>query len=255
MKSVEENHSMKHRYPVIFLIIIVLSCTSVLKSATGLNKASLRIEIKNCRQSQIKRYPSLKDSLLVVKNDIPFQKLDGLNSLHTLSDLDTGLYTIHYTSIYGKEEKTSIHITTFKPYNITVWADSLDYTKETYIPIIDQLHDNDFYTIIMASDGCFSAAHDTLTIRKIKDKYRAIWKSNIPKFISHSFNLTPKQIETIRKFELELNYMNNEDDCTTIDTYTINYQATTKTIVDGSCSWRGYYLLREKLLGKNTWKQ
>lgn len=30
MKSIEEIHSMKYRYPVIFLIIIVLSCTAVL---------------------------------------------------------------------------------------------------------------------------------------------------------------------------------------------------------------------------------
>jgi len=246
---------MKHCNILVFLLVALIFSSQGMKSSTGQPYASLRIEIKNCRQSQIKRYPSLKDSLLVVKNDIPFQKLDGLNTLHTLRDLDTGVYTIHYRSVYGNEEKTAIHIIAFKPYNTTVWADSLVYAKETTIPIIDQLRDNDFYTIIMVSDGCFSAAHDTLTIRKIKDKYRAIWKSNIPKFISHSFNLTPKQLETIRKFELELNYMNNEDDCTTIDTYTINYQATTKTIVDGSCSWRGYYLLREKLLGKNTWKQ
>ncbi len=255
MKSIEENHSMKHRYSVIFLIIIVLSCTSVLKSSTGSNKASLKIEMKNCRHSQIKRYPSLKDSLLVLKNDIPFQKLDGLNTLHTLRDLDTGVYTIHYRSVYGKEEKTAIHIIDFTPYHITVWADSLNYAKETTIPIIDQLHGNDFYTIIMASEGCFFAAYDTVNIRKTKDKYLATWKSNIPKLISRSLYLTSKQIESIRKFEMELNYMNNEDNCTTIDTYTINYQAATNTIVDGSCSWRGYYLLREKLLGKNTWKQ
>lgn len=144
---------------------------------------------------------------------------------------------------------------TFTPYNVTVWADSLDYVKETYIPIISQLRDNDFYTIIMASEGCFFAAYDTVNIRKTKDKYLATWKSNIPKLISRSFYLTSKQIESIRKFEMELNYMNNEDNCTTIDTYIINYNTTTKTIVDGSCIWRGYYLLREKLLGKNTWKQ
>lgn len=247
MKSIEENHSMKHRYSVIFLIIIVLSCTAVLKSATGQNMASLRIEITNTRATDFGIPSFLYDSIIVLKNNMPFRTLDGTNAIHTLSPLDTGLYTIHYRSIYKKEESKTIYISTFKSYNTSICADSLDYKKETYIPIIDQLQDKERYTITMQTSGCFNFESDTLTIHKRKGKYYAKWQSDGPTFSSNSSYLTSKQIETIRKFELELNYMNNTYLGTTKDTYTISFREKTHSFVDGSWSWFGFLHLRGKL--------
>lgn len=245
MKSIEEIHSMKYRYSIIFLIIIVLSCTAVLKSSTGLNKASLRIEITNTRASYLGMLPLLYDSIIVLKNNMPFRILDGTKAVHTLSPLDTGLYTIHYRSIYKKEESKTIYISTFKSYNTSICADSLDYKNETYIPIINQLQDKERYTIAMQTSGCFNFESDTLTIHKRKGKYYATWQSDVP--TKHSQYLTPKQIETIRKFELELNYMNNKYRSTTKDTYTISFREKTHTFVDGSLSWFGYFHLRGKI--------
>ncbi|MBK9249957.1 MAG: hypothetical protein IPM69_18090 [Ignavibacteria bacterium] len=146
---------MKYLYSIIGFLIIVLSQAFVMKSSTGQNIASLRIEITNARASYFGVHPFLYDSIIVLKNDMPFRTLDGKKAVHTLSPLDTGRYTIRYKSIYKKEESILIHISTYKPYNITVCADSLDYKKETYIPIIDQLREKESYTIAMQSSGCF----------------------------------------------------------------------------------------------------
>ena len=238
---------MKNCNILVFLLVALIFSSLGMKSTTGQPYASLQIEITNNRVSYFGIPPLLYDSIIVLKNNMPFRTLDGTNAIHTLSPLDTGLYTIHYRSIYKKEESKTIYISTFKSYNTSICADSLDYKKETYIPIIDQLQDKERYTITMQTSGCFNFESDTLTIHKRKGKYYAKWQSDGPTFSSNSSYLTSKQIETIRKFELEINYMNNNCFSTTKDTYTISFREKTHSFVDGSWSWFGFLHLRGKL--------
>ncbi|MBK9249956.1 MAG: hypothetical protein IPM69_18085 [Ignavibacteria bacterium] len=86
-----------------------------------------------------------------------------------------------------------------------------------------------------------------MTIYKRKGKYFAKWQSDGLTFSSNSSFLTSTQIETIRKFELELNYMNNNYRSTTKDTYTVSFRESSKTFVDGSWTWFGYLHFRGKI--------
>ncbi len=207
-------------------------------SGTNKNYASLEISIKDCRSNKLEYL----DELFIIKDNKRIKSLKPEhNYIQTLTKLDLGTYFLEYKSLFGKTEKKKVTISQFKKYSVDLCMDYINYSKETYKPIIDQLQEKENYKILMSSQGCFHSSADTLIIFRVNNTYSATWKTK-------KKNLTKSDIEAIRHFEIELNYM-NVDACTTTDTYTIIYKNKTKKIEDGSCDWNGDNYLEKKLFG------
>lgn len=156
-----------------------------------------------------------------------------------LKDLELGTYILVYESLFKKEEHLRIEITESKRYEAKLCTDFIDYSKETYKPIIERLQENEFYTILLSSQGCFHTTQETVTIKRYRDVYEITWGTKTKE-------LSVTDIETLKCFELELNYM-VDGGCTTTDTYIIQYAGTTIQIHDGSCNWNGGYYLKKQL--------
>jgi hypothetical protein len=227
---------MQNKYKDIRLNILAVFIAAVfLYSFNNINKGELKIIIKYCRNSTELAYLS---ELVLIKNGKEYKELKPeYENEQTISDLDTGSYTISYKTIFNKTEQINITISEYKKYEVDLCIDYMDYSKENYKPIIDQLKDKESYKIIIASKGCFHSTKDSIIINR-EDKTYAIL------FGHKSKTLTKSDIESIRHFELELNYM-KLGGCTTEDTYVIKYNNKTTTFIDGRCRWNGaFYLIR-----------
>jgi len=204
------------------------------------DKAVLSLKIIDCRDEEKFSYLS---ELKVLKDGKQFKTLKPEHEKQIiLKNLEFGEYTLHYTSMFGKEVNQKIAIAENKTYSVNLCVNFIDYSKETSKPIIDQLKENEEYTIIVISQGCFHHTLDSIIIKRINNVCKITWgeKTKI---------LSATDIESIRHFEFELAYM-NEDGCTTTDMYYIIYNSKTKKTRDGSCDWRGAYYLRKQLFSE-----
>ena len=203
-------------------------------------KAELAIHITDCRDSvKFNFLPEIR----VVKNGIEFDTIvPRFTHDQVLKDLEFGVYTLIYRSLFSKEERVIVEITENKKYTATICTNYLDYSKETYIPIIDQLKEKDAYSIIIQSRGCFHSTEETITIKRMEANYTITWGTQTK-------TLSSDDIESIRHFEMELNYMSSFG-CTSTDTYLIKYNETIKQINDGSCQWNGNDYLQKQLFGE-----
>lgn len=202
-------------------------------------KAELTINISDCRNAKEFAYLS---ELRILKNGKVFKILKPQHeNKQVLKGLDFGTYVLVYKSLFNKEENLKVKITESKKYSARLCLNYIDYSKETSKPIIDQLQETDFYTIVISSQGCFHSTKDTLMIKRSKDAYTINWGAKYK-------TLSPTEIVKIRNFEIELNYM-TEAGCTTTDSYIISYNGKSKLINDGSCNWHGDYYLKKQLFG------
>lgn len=204
--------------------------------------AELAIVISDCREP--KSYAFLKE-LRILKNGIEYTMLYPKHeNKQVLKNLELGTYSLVYTSMFGKEETQIVEITENKKYSTNVCIDFIDYTKESYVSIIDQLQESESYSIVMLSQGCFHFTNDTVLISRTDDTYSIKWGSKTKV-------LSEDEIEKIRHFEIELNYMNDSGGCTTTDSYQINYNDRLLIqIDDGSCAWNGNRYLKMELFGE-----
>jgi len=203
-------------------------------------KAELTINIDDCRE--VNKFVYLSE-IRVVKNGNEFDTLEPTYSQkQVLKDLEFGIYTLIYMSLFDKEEMVIVEITENKKYTATLCTNYIDYSKETYIPIIDQLKKRDSYSIVISSRGCFHSTQDTMTIKRNEAIYTISWGTQ-------SKTLSLADIESIRHFEMELNYMSRIG-CTSTDTYLIKYNETIKQINDGSCQWNGNDYLQKQLFSE-----
>ena len=104
----------------------------------------------------------------------------------------------------------------------------------------DLLQTNESFSISLNSQGCFNSYQDVIVIERIQDSYFIIWNENRKE-------LTQKDIDIIKSFELEVNQL-KPGSCTTINTYIIAYKNETTKIVDGNCSFFGMELLKKQIL-------
>lgn len=215
----------------VFLMIFLL-----LFSGSNRDYAILEINIKDCRSNKLEYLGELS----VIKDNKRIKLIKPEHNYVQKLTLDTGTYFLAYTSTFGKEEKLKVTMTQAKKYSIDLCVDYMDYSKETYKPIIDQLQDKDNYTILMSSQGCFHSTADSMIISRQNNVYSA---SRATK----KKTLTQSDIDAVRHFEIELNYMSNRGFCTTTDYYIIIYKNRKKEIEDGSCDWNGHDYLIKKL--------
>lgn len=213
------------------LCILLSSCTSEIELA------ELTIKIRDCRESN---YFTYLEVVKILKDNREFKIIKPeVENEYVLENLKYGTYTIIYKSIFEKVETLKVELNENKKYSINLCTNYLDYSKETYKAIIDQLQINESYSIIMESNGCFHSNDDTLTINRNKKDYSIVWRTKT-KILSKS------NIDALRHFEIELNYM-NIGGCTTTDEYIINYNGIKKHILDGTCQWRGYDYLKKQI--------
>lgn len=211
-------------------------------SITENQAAELTINIYDCREPSKFEFLS---SLKILKNGKKFKTIKPEQGKQTvLKGLDIGSYTLEYKSIFDKIVNLKVEIVENKKYTTNLCVNFLDYNKEKYIPIIDKLQENEFYNVITRSRGCFHSSKDTLTIKRNKNIYTLTYGTKSKK-------LSSKDIDEIRHFELELNYMIDKGFCTTTDTYVVNYNGITKQVDDGSCDWHGFDYLTKQLFGTN----
>lgn len=143
---------------------------------------------------------------------------------------------------------------------ITLCPDALlDYPQN----ILLKLQDKDTISINFHSQGCF---HNTLLkiliIKKngifIAKLCNVVWyyeKKNGKTTMQYggdsilkTVTLTNKNIQAFKRFENELNYV-KAGGCTTTDWYDIKSKYLNTKKIDGSCTWNGFYYLRESFFG------
>lgn len=230
-------------------LIVIASVILFLVSATNKNKATLKINIIDCRNN----YAGYIEKIKLIKNNENIREVEPrFDRDKTIIEIDTGVYFLEYKSIFNKIERIKIVASECKKYSVDLCINYIDHSKEVYKPIIDQLQNNESYKIIMTSHGCFHSNSDTLTISKKDNSYQITYKKAIPEEFK---NINPgllktqtvnnKDLEAIRHFETELNYM-TDGGCTTTDRYTINYKSESK-FIDGNCSWNGGHYLKQQL--------
>jgi hypothetical protein len=202
-------------------------------------KANLVINIADCRGGS---YNYLSE-ITILRNGQAFKKIEPQHEKkQVLNDLELGTYTLVYTSLFNKEVNLIVEITSNNEYSIDICTNYIDYSKETYVPVIDRLQENESYSILLSSQGCFHFTHDTIIIKREKQIYTLSWGDK-------SKQLTVADMDVIRHFEIELNHM-TDNGCTTTDTYVVKYEGVQiQKIHDGSCMWNGDYYLKKQLFG------
>lgn len=215
---------------------------NLLFSLAGYSQA-LEIKFKDCRNERQSCY---LNSFSLFKGDslIGSYHFEG-NNRYNIERLDKGIYRIEYQSIFDKTESVQVEIAEAKSY-ADLCLNKLDYSKETYVPVIDRIKKRESYAVEIYSHGCFHHAYDTLVITRKGRKYFAFYNGK-------NKQLEQQQIEAIRHFELEMNCMQSGGMCTTNTFYEIKYRGIiVAKLDDKGCSWAGeYYLLMA--LGWNTY--
>lgn len=188
----------------------------------------LEIHIKDCRREHTIGYFKFK----VYRKKM---LLDSFNTTSknpkTLLLLKKGDYRIEYKTFWGKKETVLLTIKEKKKYVVNLCLEYSDLSKTSHTPIINQLKNGEKYQLDIVDERGIVYSKQTLIIRKRADQYFA-------SFGEKEIELSPKQIELIRDFEIELNQAQPMG-CTNTDTYTLTYKNEVTKILDGSCWWDG----------------
>ncbi len=226
------------------IIISVVLCLIVACKANNTQvKAELTININNCGNSI--GFINLA-GIKISKNEIDFKTIiPKQENKFVIKNLEFGNYKLVYKVLFQKEKTVMVNITENKNYDLAVCVSPLESLSKKHSSIIENLLNSESYSFFYTSNGCFHSIEDTIIIKKSENTYSVSRSGNIKK-------LRLEEVEAIRQFEIELDTINQNFDCTTIDTYVVKYKKTEKYIRDGSCSWNGFDHLIEALFGKQN---
>ncbi|MCJ8290386.1 MAG: hypothetical protein HRT58_12035 [Crocinitomicaceae bacterium] len=132
--------------------------------------------------------------------------------------------TITLTSFSQASDDTTVMVSTFYP------KDQVEYK-----PLLGKIKNGEEFNLTVESSGCFHRSTYKLNIKKTENKYFAEYNGK-------TIQLNQKEIEAVKKFENELKKPRHLF-CTTTETYMISYLGQSQTVVDGSCSWKGFHNL------------
>lgn len=232
---------MNPRIIPLFALIIFISASLLFTSAKIKKSASLEIKIMDCRSQRL-QYLS---NLTIIKGDKVVKELEPKHeNKQLITDLETGIYHLAYTSIFNKPETLKVDIAAYKKYSVDLCVNYITFPIGPFQPVIDRLQENESYSIVVSSQGCFHFTNDTLTISKNKNVFTA-------KMGLKTKTLSQENIKAIRQFEFELDNIGGINGCTTVDSYTILYKKEKKQVEDGGCIWNGDYYLKQNLFGEN----
>ena len=119
----------------------------------------------------------------------------------------------------------------------TAQIEELDTTKTTYIPFIDQLENNDSYTIKLDSYDCFHHKKYKLSVKRKKEKYYI-------RYHLSSIELDIEARKYIHDFEVSLSmYETHEEQIIPSDFYIISTKGRTVRVNIERGSDDFYYLM------------
>lgn len=98
--------------------------------------------------------------------------------------------------------------------------------------------------VIVKKGGKLIASTFTLE-RELTRGKKLVWVER--KKLQKTAILTSENIQDFIKFEVELSYLNEGDNCTTSESYEVSSKYWNLKKVDGSCNWHGLYNLRKKI--------
>lgn len=220
------------KYKILFFVVFFF-----LRIAIAFSQFVIEVEIKDCRSDnylqQLSTFKLYKDDDLIGEFDITY-----LNT-KSVEVTKKGNYKIEYTTYFGKAENVYLTISKRKTYKVVLCLAYIDYDSTGYIPFVNQLKNEEEYTIKCVFRNNFLESEKTLVVRKREDKY----------FVSlgeREIELSPEQVESLRHFEIELNYISVPDK-TNIDTYILSYNNRLLKIDDGTWWWNGGLCLLKNL--------
>jgi hypothetical protein len=201
-------------------------------------QSSLEIEVLNC--NGLNTSSGYLRSIKLYKNHSIIKVLNSYEINSPIKNLKPGEYQLNYTSIFGKKNSISFEIQPKSKKKVVVCADYIEHEKENYIPFIDQIKNNEEYSIELFSSGCFHSSKDTITISKLDDTIFLSYKGKKKQLKNEDF-------KKLRFFEIELNALSIGGGCTSSTSYTFVFKDKVFEKTDDSCKWIGLHLFIEKI--------
>jgi hypothetical protein len=160
----------------------------------------------------------------------------------------SGKYEIIYETIFRTRRSMNLNIQ-HSGDTISLKVGELDYEKESYKPLIDKLKPGQKITISFRNEGCWMMMHQNLQIQRKQRGYFAAWDDTL-------VQLSALQVESIGRFEMELQHFKMVKGCTTKNYYTLTGPHVKKAdadYLDGGCDWFGFYTLMKNLGAPEDW--
>ncbi|MEN8928991.1 MAG: hypothetical protein ABF258_01055 [Flavobacteriales bacterium] len=140
------------------------------------------------------------------------------------------LFLLLFYGAYGQSNDSVITI-------LKMDLENKNLNRKTFI---SQLNDNESFVMKFESRGCFHFNKSKLIISKKSGEY-------FVEYLNKRRHIDFLEHEIVHDFEMELYQKDLNNYCTTQDYYTITSRKETLTIIDGSCSWRGFQSLLSDL--------
>lgn len=230
--------NLKNKIVLYLISFILLGCQNIQENQLHtliIKKDYCQIESKNL--VFLSKFQLKKDGELINN-----YKTEIFENYFKIDSLKPGNYSVEFNSMFKRIEIESINIKDKNIDTLKLCFDKISYESVDHIPFVDKLNENESFEMNIYNRGCFSLGNATMRISKT-DNNIIVEANNKKK------KLTLKELEYLRKFELELINM-NYGGCTTVEYYTLKYKDKVLEIKDGSCNWFGYDRLYKLLFDK-----
>lgn len=177
-----------------------------------------------------------------------------------VGSMPVGKYSIRYKNVWQQDVDTQIVLTNKPANTIQLFIDKLiNYPTNT----LALLQEKDSIVITDHAVGCFANTTEKIVIVKQKGKLIASYYTRknellpgkemvwVEREILKKAILTNENIWDFIRFENELNYIRENNHCTTSEAYEVSSKYWNVKKVDGSCDWWGLDHLRKKLFKEN----
>jgi hypothetical protein len=226
--------------------ILYLSCLLVPFAFGPRNKSvTLSLHISDCRNHNEIGYRRSGDTIQFYQNNTLVKEIVPRNYSRwpiELENFKAGTYVVNYRNLFDKKISKIITIPdSSEQYDLEL---CLNGVENNSFNTLSSLKNGEKIEMLFTSEGCFHYEKETLVITRSEDVFYA--------HLNHEKKivLTPSHVVAFTKFENELRELNNENICTTTDNYSISSPNWNFQLVDGSCSWRGFYFLIKALFEK-----
>lgn len=214
---------------VLFIFFLGLS--------NGFSQNTLFINFEYCNNSENKY--ELWNNYRIIKNDTIITE----HKESCLKLLD-GKYQIEYKTYFGWKKTNSFLLVNNINFIIDICIDRLENdTIDYYNLFIDSLKNGQSITITHNYSGCFNSGGEKIIITRIKDNY-------IVEFNKQKKKLKKKEIESIKKYEMELINLNTNEEnvmCPAFSQNIIEFGTHKYEYSENCPKWRGFDVLKTEL--------
>ncbi len=229
-------------------------------------KTTLMLSVGDCRKKDASPVNGA-DTILVYKlpeNTLKYRLIPGQYDTFPirLDNIPVSAYQLKYKNNYNQLIVRRINLGYRDVNSIELCPDQLEsYPQNT----LSLLRNNDSIVINVHSSGCFFGVKERLVIIKMEDRFIAklYFVSRLGTMLIKPAGgtvadnslineriLDEKTIKDFIRFENELNF-EREWRCSSSDTYDIKSKHLNIKITDGSCTWDGFYYLKQSFFDGN----